>query len=99
MLKRKTSQNGLEKLRNISKKDFPMGYVTNYEDDLIKPSEWRNFYNEMPIECQEIVDADPWSLGGPTGIGRNEELGWFVCGSGQGPFLIWSEKQNDLENK
>lgn len=67
-----------------------MGIICNLEDDLISPEKWWGLYNEMPNECREVViyDSDQ-----PIGIGKNEEYGWFIIGSGQGPVLLWSEKE------
>ncbi len=62
--------------------------VDNRENDLISPEKWKELYDQMPKECQEVVDGPPECLG----IGRNEKLGWFIMGSGQGPCLLWSEK-------
>jgi hypothetical protein len=71
-----------------------MGFVCKLEDDLIDPDKWEDLYDKMPPECQAIVDH-PEEQGGPTGIGRNEKLGWFIMCSGQGPFPHWSEKQEE----
>ena len=65
-----------------------MGIVCRLEDDLIHPDIWAELYNQMPLECKEVVDEPPCGLG----IGRNEKLGWFIMGSGQGPCLLWQEK-------
>ena len=58
------------------------------EKDLISPECWDELYTSMPKECQEVVEGQPDCLG----IGYNEELGWFIMGSGQGPSLLWQEK-------
>lgn len=65
-----------------------MGFVCRLEDDLIHPKQWKSLYDEMPDECKKVVDGPPECLG----IGKNEKLGWFIMGSGQGPHLCWSEK-------
>lgn len=31
-------------------------------------------------------------LYGSIGIGHTEKTGWFILGTGQGPFIIWTEK-------
>ena len=67
-----------------------MGFVCKLEDDLISPKKWKELYDEMPPECKRQVDGPNHY---PTGIGRNEELGWFVMATGQGPILMWSEKE------
>ena len=65
-----------------------MGKVCKLEDDLIHPNQWKGLYDQMPKECKEIVDDRPECLG----IGKNDKLGWFIMGSGQGPTLCWSEE-------
>ncbi len=62
---------------------------------LINPNRWQSFYNQMPKECKKIVD-NPKEQGGPTGIGLSHSTGWFILGTGQGPFLIWSEKPVEI---
>jgi hypothetical protein len=69
-----------------------MGFCCSWEDDLIAPEKWDELYKDMPKYCQEVVDIcreEPDCIG----IGRNEELGWFVAGAGQGPCLMWSEHE------
>jgi hypothetical protein len=58
------------------------------EKELIDPKLWRGLYFKMPQKCKEIVDGPVECIG----IGRNKELGWFIMGSGQGPCLLWTEK-------
>jgi len=65
-----------------------------WENDLISSEKWFEFYKEMSDECKKIVDA---AEGDCVGIGRNEEFGWFIGGSGQGPELLWTEKNIDLD--
>jgi len=65
-----------------------MGIVCKLEDDLIPPEKWNLFYNNMPKECQEVADAPLECIG----IGKNDKLGYFIMGSGQGPCLLWKEK-------
>lgn len=62
------------------------------ERDLISPSKWGKLYDEMPVQCQSAVDES--YSGTPIGIGRNDKVGWFVLGFGQGPFVIWLEHEN-----
>lgn len=66
-----------------------MSKCAKFEDDLLPVELWKNFYHIMPRMCQEVVDGPPECLG----IGRNEELGWFIAGSGQGPCICWVEKK------
>ncbi len=63
--------------------------VCALEDDLIPSDQWKGLYSELPEECKRIVDSDEEQC---VGIGKNEKLGWFVMGSGQGPCLLWSER-------
>lgn len=67
-----------------------MGKICKLEDDLINTEVWQKYYDEMPKKCKSVVDSKiPEGLG----IGRNEKYGWFIMGSGQGPSLLWSEKE------
>lgn len=66
-----------------------------------------NTYDCMALE-RKMIPVDRWGDapehaqklaqegtddGIPTGIGKDEKLGWFViCTAGQGPMLVWSEK-------
>lgn len=48
---------------------------------------------QAPRKALEIYE-DEALQGVPTGIGYDETLGWFVLQtSGQGPYLIWSERE------
>jgi len=70
-----------------------VGIVCKLEDDLIHPNKWKSFYGEMPKECKEVVDSPPECIG----IGKNDKLGWFIMGSGQGPCLCWAENDKRME--
>lgn len=63
------------------------------ERDLISSLKWKEMYDQMPVQCQNEVDKmdKPWD-GCSVGIGRNDEVGWFILGCGQGPFVIWIER-------
>ena len=62
--------------------------MTELESQLLPKSEW----SKAPQVAQDIVTKDT-AEGIPSGIGRNDELGFFVISSsGQGPMLLWSEK-------
>jgi len=67
------------------------------ERDLIKRDKWHDRYDSMPPTIREVVDNfnnpdfDPFSYGCSVGIGHNDEVGWFLLGSGQGPFLLWAD--------
>ncbi len=67
-----------------------MGFITNWEDDLIHPEKWKELYSEMPDEYKKIVDDNEDCIG----IGKNEKMGWFIGMSGQGPVIVWQEKEN-----
>lgn len=56
---------------------------------VIKPKQWKDLYEKMPPECQELVDGERGAL--PIEIGRNDELGWFMLYTGYGPLLFWAE--------
>jgi hypothetical protein len=58
------------------------------ERDLIDPAKWNRLYSKMPRECQRLIDRNEQQIG----IGRNDCVGWFILGCGQGPFVIWTEK-------
>lgn len=66
-----------------------MGFVTDWEEDLIDPRCWKELYDEMPKECQLLIDDKEECVG----IGKNDQLGWFTAFCGQGPVLDWSEKE------
>lgn len=60
--------------------------ISEYEDlsDYdIHPEQWKRLQVYMPNECQQLVD-DPHSCGGPAGIGKHPEIGWFLHGSSMG---------------
>jgi hypothetical protein len=61
---------------------------TLLERDLMSPTRWQELCAEMPDECRQAVGQN----GVPTGIGRNDTVGWFILCNGQGSFLVWSEK-------
>jgi hypothetical protein len=67
-----------------------MGKINKLENDLIPPIFWNKLYYLMPKKCREVVKGPPDCIG----IGRNKKYGWFIMGAGQGPSLLWSEKEN-----
>lgn len=71
----------------VSRCGVILSTICDFEDDLIPPEKWQNLYVEMPKKCQEIVDGSTECIG----IGKNNKIGWFIMGSGQGPVLLWSE--------
>jgi hypothetical protein len=70
-----------------------MGFVANWEDDLIPPEKWDDLYEQMPGKCQQVVNDVREGKEFCIGIGRNYTLGWFIGCTGQGPFLAWTEKR------
>jgi hypothetical protein len=65
------------------------------ERDLIPSEQWPKLYKSMPKKIQETVDwinSEDFDMM-PTGIGYNKEVGWFILGCGQGPFVIWIENE------
>ena len=43
---------------------------------------------------------DESELGIPTGIGYDDEFGWFVLQTmGQGPQLLWCEKEDNIQHQ
>jgi hypothetical protein len=68
-----------------------MGFITNWEDDLIPPDQWGELYHQMPEECQRLIDNNEQGVG----IGRNTEYGWFTAFCGQGPVMDWYEKKHE----
>ena len=67
------------------------------EREMISRSKWRSFYNEMPAECRKIIEKEKERPSGLIGLGHNEEVGYFVLMSGQGPFICWAEKLTQEE--
>jgi hypothetical protein len=67
------------------------------ERDLIGSDKWSQYYDKMHQTVREVVDNfrnpdfDPFSYGCSVGVGFNEEVGLFVLGTGQGPFVMWTE--------
>lgn len=64
------------------------------EKHMIPPERWDL---EVPPEVRLHGIEDERSH--PTGYGRHPDKGWFVLGSGQGPFVIWSEWDHDPVNR
>jgi hypothetical protein len=54
-------------------------------------------FEGCPPEALAIYNED--IDGAPIGIAKHPEKGWFVIGtSGQGPYIIWSEKENETDD-
>lgn len=50
-----------------------------------------NIWNMLENQFTAIENYGPGCVG-PMGLGLDKELGYFILGSGQGPFVIWMEK-------
>jgi hypothetical protein len=85
-------RNYLTKLAEIADTTKQKFNIHELEKFLISPDDWHMYYDNMPQQCQKIVDSNKEELGGSTGIGYHVKTGWFILGTGQGPFLIFSEK-------
>lgn len=58
-------------------------------DDLLQMEDWEKHREEMPQECLDAIEKH----GERIGLGRNDELGWFIVGaSNQGLVIYWKEK-------
>lgn len=74
-----------------------MGLIAGWEAFLISPDKWPELYEDMPQECRMIVDEPEGS--GPIGLGVHPKWGWFTCCSGQGPAVMWRERDPDRQAK
>ena len=72
-----------------------INFAMMIEKHMIDPDEWDycGAPDELLIPTKSESDA-----GYPTGIAHHPKYGWFGLGSGQGPFIWWSEI-NDEEFK
>ena len=41
---------------------------------------------------------DPSLAGYPVGIGHRDDVGWFILGTGQGPYVIWLENEDNWKS-
>ena len=48
-------------------------------------------WSAVPATVREMAERSA-AEGIPTGIAHDEELGWCMIHSGQGPYIAWSEK-------
>ena len=72
--------------------------ASELEEELISPDKWDNkLLDKIPREISDDIKNE--TTGGPTGIGYREDVGYFVIGCGQGPFIIWLEKDNEGKNE
>jgi len=63
------------------------------EKYLIPRAEWECHLPKMPEEGRKILEEEMAAPSGPTGLSKHPEHGYLILGSGQGPFIIWSEKE------
>lgn len=70
-----------------------MKNVFALEKHLINYNEWLLHENNIPKEKWDIL-MDKES--GPTGLGYTDETGYYILGTGQGPFVIWMEKEKSI---
>jgi len=60
------------------------------ESNLLPPETW-DYLDDLPEEAKRIL-TEP-DAGGPVGLAKHREYGYIVLGCGQGPFIIWSERE------
>lgn len=73
------------------------------ETHIIKKDDFYKYDGKVPLEIQKYIDlinsndmnAFLNKYGGPTAISLHPKYGWVVLGCGQGPFIMWSEKEID----
>ncbi len=71
------------------------------EKHLIPPDKWdKDLISKFPENLRDEIEYNiRWSNGEekdmphPIGLGFREDIGYFMIGCGQGPFIIWSEKE------
>jgi hypothetical protein len=84
MIKVTGPSGSLEKLANAMD-------AMELESSLIPPPWSQELIDKFPKEFQQEL-LDPSQAGGPIGVGFREDVGHFILGCGQGPFIIWIEK-------
>ena len=64
------------------------------ESFLIPSDEWydKDIPDELLKKAEELSNT-----GVPTAIGWHPDIGWFGHATGQGPFVWWSEKEENKE--
>jgi hypothetical protein len=60
------------------------------EQYLIVPDSWDKILHHIPNELHEEIRND--GRGYSIGVGYREDTGWFVLACGQGPCIIWMER-------
>ena len=63
------------------------------EQHLIPPNKWEEALPKLPEEGRKILEEEMVAPSGPTGLAKHPEYGYMILGSGQGPFIIWSEQE------
>jgi len=65
--------------------------MTDLEESLVPPERWNSC--GAPPDAVALARAESES-GVPTGLAHAPRLGWVVLqSSGQGPYVIWSERE------
>ena len=65
--------------------------IFELERNMISFKDWKKL---VPEHIYNEYLAPEVNEGCPIGCGYTKETGWFVIGSGQGPFLIFKEKSD-----
>lgn len=86
---------------SVARKTLPMPkfrseIVFEGERLMIEPSEW-DTREDIPAEALRLAKKES-ATGVPTGITNHPKYGWMVLQtSGQGPYLVWSERDLPLK--
>ena len=64
--------------------------VFSLEGNLINPNKWEEHKNNVPPEKWALLHDES----GPIGLGFTPETGYYIIASGQGPFVVWMEKEH-----
>lgn len=74
------------------------------EKHLIPIKKWKDAANNFPENLREEImyhirweNGEEQDMPHPIGIGFRKDVGWFMLGGGQGPFIIWAEKNINSE--
>ena len=63
------------------------------EKHMINPDKWKEHLPKLPKEAREILEAELKRPSGPTGLAWHPKYKYVILGSGQGPFIIWSDHE------
>lgn len=73
--------------------------VFQLEKRLIPFYEWVNHKDKLPTNIWNMIANHMAAIElygggsvGPLGLGFDDELGYYMLASGQGPFVVWMEK-------